>query len=93
MSNNGYAEDYLNELEYINGFIYANVWLKNYLVKINPTDGKIIGIIDLSAIEGKEKMTNVSAKEMNGIAFDSATNKILVTGKMWANIYQIGFAH
>ena len=93
VSNNGYAEDYLNELEYINGFIYANVWLKNYLVKINPTDGKIIGIIDLSAIEGKEKMTNISAKEMNGIAFDSITNKILVTGKMWANIYQIGFAY
>jgi glutamine cyclotransferase len=84
VSNNGYAEDYLNELEYINGFIYA---------KINPTDGKIVGIIDLSAIEGKERMTNVSAKEMNGIAFDSATNKILVTGKMWANIYQIDFAH
>jgi len=93
VSNNGYAEDYLNELEYINGFIYANVWLKNYLVKINPTDGKIVGIIDLSAIEGKERITNVSAKEMNGIAFDSTTNKILVTGKMWANIYQIDFAH
>jgi glutamine cyclotransferase len=93
VSNNGYAEDYLNELEYINGFIYANVWLKNYLVKINPTDGKIVGIIDLSAIEGKERMTNVSAKEMNGIAFDSANNKILVTGKMWATIYQIDFAH
>jgi glutamine cyclotransferase len=38
-------------------------------------------------------MTNVSAKEMNGIAFDSANNKILVTGKMWATIYQIDFAH
>ncbi len=93
VSNNGYAEDYLNELEYINGFIYANVWLKNYLVKINPTDGKIVGIIDLSAIEGKERMTNVSAKEMNGIAFDSSTNKIYITGKMWANMYQIDIKH
>ena len=93
VSNNGYAEDYLNELEYINGFIYANVWLKNYIVKINPSDGKIVGIIDLSAIEDKERMSNISAKEMNGIAFDSATNKIFITGKMWANMYQIDFAH
>ena len=93
VSNNGYAEDYLNELEYINGFIYANVWLKNYIVKINPSDGKIVGIIDLSAIEDKEKTSNVSAKEMNGIAFDSATNKIYITGKMWAHMYQIDFAH
>lgn len=93
VSNNGYTEDYLNELEYINGFIYANVWLKNYIVKINPSDGKIVGIIDLSAIEDKERTSNISAKEMNGIAFDSATNKIYITGKMWANIYQIDFAH
>ena len=93
VSNNGYAEDYLNELEYINGFIYANVWLKNYIVKINPSGGKIVGIIDLSAIEDKERTSNISAKEMNGIAFDAATNKILVTGKMWATIYQIDLAH
>lgn len=93
ISNNGYAEDYLNELEYINGFIYANVWLKNYLVKINPNDGKVVGIIDLTAIDGKERVTNASAREMNGIAFDSISNKVYISGKMWANIYQIDFAH
>lgn len=93
VSNNGYIEEYLNELEYINGFIYANVWLKNYIVKINPENGKVVGTIDLSGIEGNAKTTNPQAKEMNGIAFDAATNKIYVTGKMWANIYEIDFKH
>ena len=93
VSNNGYAEDYLNELEYINGFIYANVWQKNFLVKINPVDGKVVGIIDLSAIDSKEHDSNTGAKEMNGIAFDSNSNKIFITGKMWTSIYQIEFKH
>lgn len=93
VSNNGYIEEYLNELEYINGFIYANVWLKNYIVKINPENGKVVGTLDLSGIEGNAKTTNPQAKEMNGIAFDAATNKIYVTGKMWANIYEIDFKH
>ncbi len=93
VSNNGYIEEYLNELEYINGFIYANVWLKNYIVKINPENGKVVGTLDLSGIEANAKTTNPLAKEMNGIAFDAATNKIYVTGKMWANIYEIDFKH
>jgi glutaminyl-peptide cyclotransferase len=93
VSNNGYIEEYLNELEYINGFIYANVWLKNYIVKINPENGKVIGTLDLSSIEANAKTANPQAKEMNGIAFDATTNKIYVTGKMWANIYEIDFKH
>ncbi len=91
--NNGYIEEYLNELEYINGFIYANVWLKNYIVKINPSNGNVVGIINLENIVAKEKSVNATAKEMNGIAYNSGDNKILVTGKMWQHIYQIDFAH
>ena len=91
--NNGYIEEYLNELEYINGFIYANVWLKNYIVKIDPVNGNVLGIINLENITAKEKSVNTTAKEMNGIAYNSKDNKILVTGKMWQHIYQIDFAH
>lgn len=93
VSNNGYIEEYLNELEFINGFIYANVWLKNYIVKINPADGTVVGIINLDNLVAQEKASNFNAKELNGIAFDTETNKIVVTGKMWKNIYHIDFKH
>ncbi len=93
VSNNGYAEDNLNELEYIRGYLYANIWTKNYLVKIDPVSGKIVGLLDLSSLyyEAKKKYSN--SMEMNGIAYDSLTDKIYVTGKLWPAIYQINFPH
>lgn len=90
---NGLPQESLNELEYINGFIYANIWMSNYVVKINPADGKIIGKLDLSSLALEAKNKNPRADVLNGIAYDSATDRIFVTGKMWANIYQIDFAH
>src|SRR4051812_1756027 len=53
--NAGYAEDYLNELEYINGYIYANIWTKNYIVKIDPASGDVVGILDLSMLKDRAK--------------------------------------
>jgi glutaminyl-peptide cyclotransferase len=93
VSNDGYAEDYLNELEYINGFIYANIWTKNYIVKIDPKTGKVTGLLNLSSLVADAKKTNSKAEVLNGIAFDSISNKIYVTGKLWSNIYQIDFPH
>jgi glutamine cyclotransferase len=93
VSNNGYAEDYLNELEYIKGYIYANVWTKNYIVKIDPGNGKVMGILNLSALYSQAKNRYRHALEMNGIAFDSINDKIYITGKLWADIYQIKFPH
>ncbi len=93
VTNNGYAEDYLNELEYIKGFIYANVWMKNYIVKINPRDGKIVGILDLSNLFYKAKEKYPNAQEMNGIAYDKDADKIYITGKLWPEIYEIQFEH
>lgn len=89
VSENNYAADYLNELEYINGFIYANVWMTNFIVKIDPETGNILGKMDLADIAADAKKKNPSSLEMNGIAFDSISKKILVTGKMWNNIYEI----
>lgn len=93
VTNNGYAEDFLNELEYINGYIYANIWTKNYIVKIDPNTGKVVGLLNLSLLTDEAKTKNPNADVINGIAFDSISNKIYVTGKLWANIYQIEFKH
>ncbi|MGZ4044080.1 MAG: glutaminyl-peptide cyclotransferase, partial [Bacteroidia bacterium] len=81
--------DQLNELEYINGFIYANVWRTATIVKIDPTTGNIVGILDLSALEAKAKAKYNGCYEMNGIAYDPSEKKVLITGKMWPEIYKI----
>lgn len=93
VSENGYAADYLNELEYINGFIYANVWTTNKIVKIDPASGKITGKLDLVSLLHEARTKYPNATELNGIAFDAATNKIYVTGKLWPTIYRIEFPH
>jgi len=93
VTESGFASDLLNELEFINGFIYANVWTKNMIVKIDPATGKITGKIDLSNLYNRERGNNINLLEMNGIAWDPETDKILVTGKFWKNFYQISFPH
>jgi glutamine cyclotransferase len=93
ITENNFKRDSLNELEYINGYIYANIWYNNNIVKIDPVNGKVIGKIDLSALDREAKAKNPDADVLNGIAFDADKNKIYVTGKMWLNIYQIDFAH
>jgi glutamine cyclotransferase len=93
VTEDGYQRNYLNELEYIKGFIYANVWTTNYIVKIDPATGQVVGKLDLNnlAIDARNKYRYAS--EMNGIAYDAQADKIYVTGKLWPNIYQIEFAH
>lgn len=91
--NAGYAEDYLNELEYINGYIYANIWTKNYVVKIDPASGDVVGILDLSMLKEKAKSKYAQSDVVNGIAYDAKADKIYVTGKLWPEIYQINFKH
>jgi glutaminyl-peptide cyclotransferase len=93
VSENGYAADYLNELEYINGFIYANIWTTNNIAKIDPASGKIVGKLDLVSLTHEARTKYTNASELNGIAFNAAENKIYVTGKLWPNIYEINFPH
>ncbi|PBQ32176.1 glutamine cyclotransferase [Sphingobacteriaceae bacterium] len=89
----GYGLDHLNELEYIKGFIYANVWMTNYVVKINPETGEVVGKLDLDDLNVKSREKQPRSLEMNGIAYDAISDKILVTGKLWPNIYEISFPH
>jgi glutaminyl-peptide cyclotransferase len=84
--------DQLNELEYINGFIYANVWRTNTILKIDPATGDISGILDLSELAARAVKKYKNCLEMNGIAYDPATKKIYISGKMWPDIYQIELA-
>jgi glutamine cyclotransferase len=89
VTENGSVKEHLNELEYINGFIFANVWTTNTIVKIDPKDGKIVGQLDLSSFANEAKNLFPNSLEMNGIAYDSITNNIFVTGKLWPKIYEL----
>jgi glutamine cyclotransferase len=86
--NNGPVPN-INELEYINGYIYANQWETPYILKIDPATGKIIGRLNLETLQKEASSLRPGADVLNGIAFDSANNKILVTGKRWPYIYEI----
>ncbi len=87
------AIPYLNELEFIKGFIYANVYTTNDLVKIDPGSGLVVAKLDLSSLANEVKSLYRGSLETNGIAYDSLTNKTYITGKMWPKIYEISFAH
>jgi len=90
---NSIPRDSLNELEYIKGYIYANVWYTNYILKIDPATGKVIARLDLSSIVADARNKNPRANVLNGIAYDAASGRIYVVGKRWPNIYQIDFPH
>lgn len=91
VAENNYALDYLNELEYIKGYIYANVWMSNTIVKIDPENGNVVAKLDLGELSAQSKKRYKGSLEMNGIAYDSLSGKVLVTGKMWPNTYEIRF--
>ena len=90
---NGVPRDSLNELEYINGYIYANIWLNNTIVKIDPATGKVVGTLDLSNLVFDARNKYPTAEVLNGIAYDKTNDKIYVTGKLWPTIYEINFPH
>jgi glutaminyl-peptide cyclotransferase len=79
----------LNELEYINGEIWANVWETGWIVRIDPTTGKLLGRIDLRKLADDEMDKSRDADVLNGIAHDPATGRIFVTGKKWPRLFEI----
>jgi glutamine cyclotransferase len=80
--------DQLNELEYINGEIWANIWMTDLIARIDPVSGKVLGYIDLKGILN-DPDTDTSVKVLNGIAFDREDNRIFVTGKNWPKLFEI----
>lgn len=91
VAENNYVVENINELEFIKGFIYANIWMSNIIVKIDPNTGDVVAKIDLNDLARQSKEKHPGSLEMNGIAYDSISNKIVVTGKMWPTIYEIKF--
>lgn len=87
VTNAGYAEDKINELEYVDGYIYANIWTKNYISKIDLKTGKVVGVMDCSQLTDEAKRLNPRADVLNGIAYDSTTKRMFVTGKKFPNVY------
>jgi glutamine cyclotransferase len=78
----------LNELEYIHGHIYANIWQTNLIAVISPADGQVLAWIDLSGLRPPGTRADSDAV-LNGIAFDTAHNRLFVTGKLWPKLFQI----
>lgn len=82
----------LNELEYIHGKIYANYWKQPLIAIINPDNGIVEGIANLTGLQEQvikdEKLTDTDAV-LNGIAFDAENNRIFITGKLWGKVYEI----
>jgi glutamine cyclotransferase len=81
----------LNELEYINGFIYANQWQGPYILKIDPATGQIVAKADFSNLCDTIKAKDPQADFFNGIAYDAVTKKIYITGKLWPELYEVQF--
>jgi len=80
--------DSLNELEYINGEIWANIWMTDRIARIDPGSGKVLGYINLKGILNDSE-TDTSVSVLNGIAFDKERNRIFVTGKNWPKLFEI----
>jgi glutaminyl-peptide cyclotransferase len=78
----------LNELEWVNGEIYANVWQTNYVARISPTSGKVLGWINLTGLLSYEEARS-GADVLNGIAYDPAGRRLFVTGKLWPKLFEI----
>jgi glutamine cyclotransferase len=78
----------LNELEYIHGEIYANIWQTDTIVRISPRTGIVLGWIDLSRLMDKRELAD-SGAVLNGIAYDSKGNRLFITGKLWPKLFQI----
>ena len=86
-TNNRKAEN-LNELEFVNGKIYANLWQKNSILIVDPKSGAIEGIVNLKGLQSKAEQKG-DDNVLNGIAYDEENDRLFVTGKKWAKVFEI----
>jgi glutamine cyclotransferase len=84
----------INELEMIHGYIYANQWQTDNILKIDTTTGRVVGRADLSNLRQRTGIAPISGNPhgpdvLNGIAYDAAANRIFITGKNWPKLFEI----
>jgi glutamine cyclotransferase len=89
VTDNGSPVENLNELEYIDGFVFANQWQTTMIYKINPADGKVVGRMDMSSLNEEIAKFNGSFDVLNGIAYEKKSKTLLITGKLWPVMFAL----
>lgn len=79
----------LNELEWVKGELYANVWQTNWILRIDPHDGRVIGAINLAGLLAPSDILTGKTDVLNGIAYDPRGDRLFVTGKNWPKLFEI----
>jgi glutaminyl-peptide cyclotransferase len=79
----------LNELEWVKGEIFANVWQTNWILRIDPRDGHVVGLVDLRGLLPAEDTVAGKTDVLNGIAYDAQRDRLFVTGKNWPKLFEI----
>jgi glutamine cyclotransferase len=91
VTENDAAVPNINELEYVDGYVYANQWQYDYIVKIDPLNGNVVAKYDLGGLHDSVKRINPNSEVLNGIAYNPVTKKFYVTGKNWPQMFEIQF--
>ena len=78
----------LNEVECVNGMVWANIWQTEFIARIDPATGVVTGLVDAIALDAP---TEPESAVLNGIAWDASTQSFYVTGKLWPNMYRVNF--
>lgn len=87
VTDRGRAVDQLNELEFVEGEIYANVWGSSYIARISPKSGAVVGWIDATRL--RPRQTSGDNAVLNGIAYEPAAKKLYLTGKQWSDLFEV----
>jgi glutaminyl-peptide cyclotransferase len=88
VTDRGKPVEQLNELEFVDGEIFANVWLTDRIARISPATGRVTGWIDMAGVGGPADRAETGAV-LNGIAYDAVAKRLFVTGKLWPRLFEI----
>jgi glutaminyl-peptide cyclotransferase len=88
VSARGRSVNRLNELEYINGEIYANIWGADFVVRIDPATGRVTRVIDFTGLLAPQDHS-IDTDVLNGIAYDAKEDRLFITGKKWPKLFEV----
>ena len=87
VTDGGQPVSQLNELEYVNGAVFANIWQTNYIIRIDPATGHVLGRINFAELLPQDQRNG--ADVLNGIAYDADAGRLFVTGKLWPSLFEV----